>query len=66
MLMNTLKKYKWILIGSFIGAGLGFSYYYFVGCVNGTCKISSNPYISTIYGAIMAGLVVSMFDKKTK
>ena len=33
-----------------IGAILGFSYYYFIGC-NGSCPISGNPYISTLYGA---------------
>lgn len=32
------------------GAVLGFSYYYFIGC-NGSCPLSGNPYISTIYGA---------------
>ena len=34
----------------FAGAALGFSYYYFIGC-NGSCPLSGNPYISTLYGA---------------
>lgn len=33
-----------------LGAVIGFSYYYFIGC-NGSCPISGNPYISTLYGA---------------
>ena len=41
-----LKK----ILPVFIGAVLGFSYYYFIGC-NGSCPISGNPYISTLYGA---------------
>jgi hypothetical protein len=36
----------------FIGALLGYGYYFFVGCRTGTCPISGNPYISTIYGGL--------------
>ena len=32
------------------GALLGFLYYQFIGC-NGSCHITGNPYISTLYGA---------------
>lgn len=35
------------------GGSLGYAYYRFVGCASGTCPITSNPYISTIYGAVM-------------
>lgn len=45
------------------GAGLGFAYYYFIGCRTGSCPISSNPYISTIYGAFV-GLVLALPSKK--
>ena len=47
------------------GAVLGYAYYYFIGCTGGTCPITSNPYISTVYGAI-AGLILSMPGKKKK
>ncbi len=37
-----------------LGGGLlGFGYYRLVGYRTGSCPISSNPYISTIYGAVL-------------
>ena len=46
-------------LGLFIAGGgaLGYAYYRFIGCSSGTCPISSNPYISTIYGAVMGYLM---------
>lgn len=38
------------------GGGAGFAYYYFIGCASGACPISSNPYISTVYGAVIGVL----------
>jgi hypothetical protein len=40
------------------GGALGFAYYRFIGCSSGMCPITSNPYISTVYGAMM-GLLMS-------
>ena len=39
------------------GALLGFAYYWFIGCNTGTCVITSNPYISTSYGAVIGLLL---------
>ena len=41
----------------------GYLYYRFVGCVTGTCPITSNPVISTAYAAFM-GLLASMIIKE--
>jgi hypothetical protein len=35
------------------GILLGFLYYRFVGCKSGSCAISSNPYMSMLFGGIM-------------
>ena len=51
---------KRILISIIVGAILGFLYYKFIGCYSGTCAITSNPVISTIYGAILFSLVAEL------
>lgn len=50
-----------LLIGGVVGGGLGFVYYKFVGCSTGTCPLTSNPVISTIYGMVLGALVASSF-----
>ena len=59
-----MKKYIFKIIGVVIGGIVGFSYYYFVGCASGTCPISSNPYISVVYGGVLGYLFLDMFKKK--
>ena len=44
------------------GAVLGFSYHRFVGCRTGACAITANPYISTLYGALMGYLLFGELD----
>ena len=59
-----LKKHLKKILGILLGGVGGFSYYYFVGCASGTCPITSNPYISIVYGGIMGYLIVDMFKNK--
>lgn len=47
------------------GAVLGYAYYAFIGCRTGACPITSNPLISTAYGALMGGLLAGSFRKKS-
>ena len=53
-------------IGIAIGALAGYAYYFYVGCASGTCAITSKPLNSTLYGAVMGGLLFNMFIKDTK
>lgn len=41
------------------GAVLGFGYHRIVGCRTGACPITANPYISTLYGALLGYLLSS-------
>ena len=59
-----IKKHYLKIIGALLGGLVGFLYYYFVGCASGTCPITSNPYISVIYGGLMGYLLLDMFKKK--
>ena len=61
--MEFIKTYGFTIIGVAVGAVGGYLYYAKVGCESGTCPITSSPYISTIYGAIMGGLTVNIFTK---
>lgn len=58
------KKYKFTILGILLGAIFGYLYYHFVGCASGTCSITSNPLNSTLYGAVMGGLLFNIFEKK--
>jgi len=59
-----IKKHLLKIIGVIVGMTGGYLYYYFVGCNSGTCPITSNPYISVIYGGVMGYLVFDLFKKK--
>ncbi len=65
-MVQFLKKHLIGLIGILAGAVGGYLYYYFIGCASGTCPITSNPYISVLYGALMGFLLFDLFKKKEK
>jgi hypothetical protein len=48
-----------IIIGAAVGGSLGFAYYKLVGCSTGACPITSNPFISTLYGVVVGALIAT-------
>ncbi len=46
-----------LILGLVAGGAVGFAYYKIAGCSTGTCPLTSNPIISTIYGAVLGALV---------
>jgi hypothetical protein len=63
---NWLLNNKLIVAGIIIGAIGGFLYWQQIGCSSGTCMITSKWHNSTAYGAMMGGLLFSLFKKEKK
>lgn len=51
--MNIWLKRGLVML---LGAIGGYAYYYYIGCLGGSCPITSNPYISTAYGALIGAV----------
>jgi len=56
------KKYLYMIIAGFIGALAGFLYWRYIGCVSGSCPITSRWYTTTIWGALIG---LAFFDSLT-
>lgn len=50
-----------LILGVVAGGGAGFAYHRFVGCASGTCPLTSNPWISTLYGGLLGILIATSF-----
>ncbi|HNX82319.1 MAG TPA: DUF6132 family protein [Candidatus Omnitrophota bacterium] len=48
-----------VLLGIAIGAAVGFAVGYFGRCASGTCPLTSNPWISTVVGALFGLFLVA-------
>lgn len=53
-------------MGVALGALAGYLYWKFVGCSSGTCAITSRPLNSTLYGAVMGGLLLNIIKSNKK
>lgn len=63
---NWIIRNKMYFIGATIGALAGFLYWKYVGCITGTCTITSNPLNSTLYFALFGSVLFGTFTKKSK
>lgn len=59
--MHILKKILPVLIGM----AAGYAYWYFIGCLNGSCPITGKWYTATIYGAVVGASWLIPARKKT-
>jgi len=64
--MNFFIKHKQVFLGMIAGAIVGYLYFYFVGCESGSCSITSKPLNSSIYGSLIGGLFVNVFQKESQ
>jgi xanthosine utilization system XapX-like protein len=60
-MLSFIVKIRLVLLGAIVGALAGYFYWQQIGCVNGTCPITSNWFNSTAYGAILGGLLFDAF-----
>jgi hypothetical protein len=56
--MSVILK---IIIGLVVGGALGYANYRFIGCASGACPLTSNPWISTLYGMLLGGMLGGTF-----
>lgn len=62
VLKKALKVFIFIIIGALVGLG----YYYLFGCSSGTCVITSSPWATMAYTAVIGGLLSVLFEKECK
>ena len=58
-----LSENRLYFFGAAAGAVAGFLYWKYVGCLTGTCAITSKPFNSTIYFALMGAMLFGFFKK---
>jgi hypothetical protein len=56
-----MKPIVIMTVSVLVGGALGYANYRFIGCKTGTCPLSANPWISTVYGMVVGGMVGGMF-----
>jgi Family of unknown function (DUF6132) len=65
--MKNWFNQNWLyLAGAAAGAVAGYLYWQQVGCASGSCIITSKPFNSTTYGALMGALLLGMFKRENK
>lgn len=55
-----------LIVGAALGALAGYLYWKYIGCISGTCAITSKPLNSTLYFSVLGALLFSLFKKTAK
>lgn len=63
-MVGTKKQILILSVAALLGAATGFVYWFYIGCNSGSCAITSSPVNSSIYGSVMALLLVNVFQKE--
>lgn len=45
------------MLGVLLGGLAGYGWYRLIGCSTGACPLTANPYISTLYGAVVGAMM---------
>jgi hypothetical protein len=59
-----VSENKLYFFGAAAGAIAGYLYWKYIGCLTGTCAITSKPINSTVYFAVMGALLFGFFKKR--
>lgn len=54
------------LAGALLGIAGGYLYYIKIGCNSGGCPITSNPWMSMLWGGLMGYLIADMIPARKK
>ena len=63
---KNLIKYRFNILFVILGAIAGFLYWRFVGCLSGTCPITSNWYTIVPYGMLLGWLISEIVKPNNK
>ncbi len=57
---------KRVIFSTVAGILIGYLYYRFIGCYSGTCSITSDPFVSSVYFGIIGLLFGLVIKKETR
>ena len=60
---QNIRKWTKRVLPVVLGAAGGYLYYAYIGCVSGTCPITSNPWLTTGYGTLIGLTLISWKTK---
>ena len=61
--MTLIRRIWPAILGVTLGALAGWGYWAYIGCSSGSCPITSNPTISTLYGAFVGLLLAGTLKR---